>query len=35
MKTTYTVKLGLTGLTPTALVERGRNHVTMMTGSLI
>ncbi len=35
MKTTYTVKLGLKGLTPTDLVKRGRNHVTMMTGSAI
>ncbi|MBK6831202.1 MAG: hypothetical protein IPG92_10915 [Flavobacteriales bacterium] len=35
MKTTYTVKLGLTGLTPTDLVKKGRNHVTMMTGSLL
>lgn len=28
---TYLLKLGLTGLTPTALVEKGRNHVTMLT----
>ena len=35
MKTTYTVKLGISGLTPTDLVKKGRNHVTMMTGSTL
>ena len=35
MKTTFTVKLGLKGLTPADLVVKGRNHVTMMTGSAI
>ncbi len=29
----FTVTLGLTGLTPTQLVERGRNHVASMTGN--
>ena len=29
----FLVKLGLTGLTSTALVEKGRNHVTMMQGN--
>lgn len=28
---TFLVKLGLTGLTSSALVEKGRNHVTMLT----
>ncbi len=35
MKTTYSVKLGIAGLTPSDLVKKGRNHVTMMTGSAI
>ncbi|MEZ4737920.1 MAG: fibronectin type III domain-containing protein [Flavobacteriales bacterium] len=30
---TYLVKLGLTGLTSSALVEKGRNIVTMLTGN--
>lgn len=29
----YTVKLGVSGLTSTALVEKGRNHVQMLTGN--
>lgn len=29
----FFVKLGLTNLTSTALVEKGRNHVTMLTGN--
>ena len=32
--TVFTVRLGFTGVTPTALVEKGRNHVTMLTGNL-
>jgi len=35
MKTTYTVKLGTSGLSPADLVVKSRNHVTMMTGSTI
>ena len=30
----FFVKLGLTGLTSTALVEKGRNHVTMLNGNV-
>ncbi len=30
---TFNVRLGITGITPTALVEKGRNHVTMLTGN--
>lgn len=30
---TYTVRLGFTGVTSTALVGMGRNHVTMLTGN--
>ena len=30
---TFIVRLGLTRITPTALVEKGRNHVTMLTGN--
>jgi len=30
----YTVRLGFKGVTPTALVEKGRNHVTMLTGNI-
>jgi len=29
----YTVRLGLTGVKPAALVEQGRNHVVMLTGN--
>jgi hypothetical protein len=32
---TYLIKLGLTGLTSSALVEKGRNIVTMLLGNLI
>ena len=32
--TVYTVRLGFTGSTATALVEKGRNHVTMLTGNI-
>lgn len=31
----YLLKMGLTGLTSTALVEKGRNHVAMLTGNII
>ena len=34
MKTTYTVKLGLTGLTPTDLVEKGRTLVKKCTSNI-
>lgn len=30
---TFIVRLGTTRITPTALVEKGRNHVTMLTGN--
>jgi len=30
---TFIVRLGITGITPTALVVKGRNHVTMLTGN--
>lgn len=30
---TFNVRLGTTRITPTALVEKGRNHVTMLTGN--
>ncbi|MEO8066968.1 MAG: fibronectin type III domain-containing protein [Flavobacteriales bacterium] len=30
---TFNVRLGTTGITPTALVEKGRNNVTMLTGN--
>ncbi len=30
---TFNVRLGMSGITPTALVEKGRNHVTMLTGN--
>ena len=33
MEKVPTVKLGLTGLSDTALLEKGRNHVTMLTGN--
>ncbi len=33
MSTVFTVKLGLVGLTSAALVEKGRNTVTMLTGN--
>lgn len=33
MKKVYKLKLGLTRLTPTALVEKGRNHVDCCTGN--
>ncbi|MBK7270912.1 MAG: hypothetical protein IPI07_15850 [Flavobacteriales bacterium] len=32
-KVWYIIKLGLGRVTATALVEKGRNHVTMMTGN--
>ena len=31
---TFIVRLGISGITPTALVEKGRNHVKMLTGNL-
>ncbi|MBK8498874.1 MAG: fibronectin type III domain-containing protein [Flavobacteriales bacterium] len=30
---TFNVRLGISGITPTTLVEKGRNHVTMLTGN--
>lgn len=30
---TFTVRLGITRITPTALVEKGRNHVAMLAGN--
>ncbi|MBK7381725.1 MAG: fibronectin type III domain-containing protein [Flavobacteriales bacterium] len=30
----YTVRLGIAGITPTALVEKGRNNVAMLTGNI-
>lgn len=35
MTTRFTVKLGLEGLTPMEVVERGRAHVTAMTGNAV
>ena len=35
MKTTFTVKLGITDISPAELVVKGRNHVKAMTGSTI
>ena len=35
MTTRFTVKLGLDGLTPMEVVERGRAHVVAMTGNLV
>ncbi|MEO8068255.1 MAG: fibronectin type III domain-containing protein [Flavobacteriales bacterium] len=34
LTTVFTVRLGFTGVTSTALVEKGRNHVTMLTGNI-
>ena len=30
---TFNVRLGIDRITPTALVEKGRNHVTLLTGN--